>query len=93
MNPLNAYSAQYDPHVSVTSELMYLMCFSSYAQDKVGFEDRLSVEGSLVFLDQVKSTDAGQFKIIDTQGFNVSTIHLGVQCKQGKGQPDWKADG
>lgn len=39
------------------------------------------MEGSLVFLDQVKGADAGQFKIIDILGFTVSSIHLEMQRK------------
>uniref|UniRef100_A0A3Q3DY65 Si:dkeyp-77h1.4 n=1 Tax=Hippocampus comes TaxID=109280 RepID=A0A3Q3DY65_HIPCM len=42
----------------------------------LGFEGRLSVEGSLVFLDQVKRSDEGLFKVTDTQGFPVSSIHM-----------------
>uniref|UniRef100_A0A667Z2T0 Si:dkeyp-77h1.4 n=1 Tax=Myripristis murdjan TaxID=586833 RepID=A0A667Z2T0_9TELE len=45
----------------------------------LGFEERLSVEGSVVILDQVKSADAGQFKITDMQGFTVSNVYLEVQ--------------
>ncbi|XP_070691834.1 uncharacterized protein [Pempheris klunzingeri] len=49
------------------------------AQTELNLEDRLSLEGSLFFLDQVKSADAGQFKITDILGFTVSSVHLGVQ--------------
>ncbi|XP_053182928.1 uncharacterized protein si:dkeyp-77h1.4 [Scomber japonicus] len=49
------------------------------AQTDLGFEDRLSMEGSLVFLDQVKGADAGQFKVTDILGFPVSIIQLEVQ--------------
>ncbi|XP_028280222.1 uncharacterized protein LOC114447898 [Parambassis ranga] len=69
------YTPQNDP----TPRLLLDKGEITNAQEEVGFEDRLSVDGSLVFLDQVKVTDAGQFKIIDTQGFTVSTIHLEVQ--------------
>ncbi len=43
------------------------------------------MEGSLVFLDQVKGADAGQFTITDILGFTVSSIHLEVQRKDGDG--------
>ncbi|XP_047454540.1 uncharacterized protein si:dkeyp-77h1.4 [Mugil cephalus] len=48
------------------------------ARTELGLEDRLTMEGSLVYLDQVKSADVGVFKITDLQGFTVSTIHLGL---------------
>lgn len=47
----------------------------------MGLEDRLSMEGSLVFLDQVTGADAGVFTITDSQGFTVSSVHLKVQRK------------
>uniref|UniRef100_A0A8D0AKT2 Si:dkeyp-77h1.4 n=1 Tax=Sander lucioperca TaxID=283035 RepID=A0A8D0AKT2_SANLU len=46
---------------------------------ELGLEDRLSMEGSWVFLDQVKPSDVGEFKITDILGFTVSSIHLGIQ--------------
>uniref|UniRef100_A0A4W6CD22 Si:dkeyp-77h1.4 n=1 Tax=Lates calcarifer TaxID=8187 RepID=A0A4W6CD22_LATCA len=49
------------------------------AEDMLDLQERLSMEGSLVFLDQVKGSDAGVFKITDILGFSVSTIHLEVQ--------------
>uniref|UniRef100_A0A8C2X1N4 Si:dkeyp-77h1.4 n=1 Tax=Cyclopterus lumpus TaxID=8103 RepID=A0A8C2X1N4_CYCLU len=45
----------------------------------LGLEDRLSSEGSWVYLDQIKGTDAGQFKITDILGFTVSSIYLEIQ--------------
>lgn len=50
----------------------------------MNLEERLSMEGSLVFLDQVTHADEGQFKITDILGFNVSRIHLEVQRKDGE---------
>lgn len=48
------------------------------------------MEGSLVFLDQVKRADAGQFKITDILGFTVSNIHLEVQRKdRGGAVKEW----
>ncbi|XP_040021675.2 uncharacterized protein LOC120810818 [Gasterosteus aculeatus] len=49
------------------------------AKTDLGFEDRLFMEGSRVYLDQVKGADVGQFKITDILGFTVSTIHLEMQ--------------
>ncbi|XP_004078264.1 uncharacterized protein LOC101173090 [Oryzias latipes] len=49
------------------------------APAELGFQDRLSLEGSIVFLDQVKTTDKGVFMIKDMQGFVVSNIHLEVK--------------
>ncbi|XP_068180553.1 uncharacterized protein si:dkeyp-77h1.4 [Antennarius striatus] len=49
------------------------------AVTELGLENRLSVDGSLVFLDEVKRSDAGQFKVTDLQNFTVSRIHLEVQ--------------
>ncbi|XP_036930828.1 uncharacterized protein si:dkeyp-77h1.4 [Acanthopagrus latus] len=48
------------------------------ARAELGLEDRLSMEGSLVFLDQVRGSDDGQFKITDILGFTVASIHLEV---------------
>uniref|UniRef100_A0A8C5HHQ1 Uncharacterized LOC114478554 n=1 Tax=Gouania willdenowi TaxID=441366 RepID=A0A8C5HHQ1_GOUWI len=49
---------------------------SLQVQTELGLQDRLSLDGSVVYLDQVKSSDAGQFKITDMRGFTVSTVHL-----------------
>lgn len=43
------------------------------------------MEGSLVFLDQVRGSDDGQLKITDILGFTVSSIHLEVLRKDGDG--------
>lgn len=64
---------------------IWMSVFSLKAQTDLGFEDRLSMEGSLVFLDQVKGADAGQFKVTDILGFPVSIIQLEVQRKDGLG--------
>lgn len=48
------------------------------------------MKGSLVFLDQVKRSDAGQFKITDILGFTVSNLHLEVKRKDGEGaEKEW----
>ncbi|XP_008293821.1 uncharacterized protein LOC103367538 [Stegastes partitus] len=52
--------------------------FTSAAAE-LGFEDRISLEGSYVYLDQVKGADSGQFKIMDILGFTVSSIYLDVE--------------
>ncbi|KAF6721992.1 hypothetical protein FQA47_007601 [Oryzias melastigma] len=49
------------------------------APAELGFQDRLSLEGSIVFLDQLKETDNGVFMIKDMQGFVFSNIHLKVK--------------
>ncbi|XP_056901935.1 uncharacterized protein si:dkeyp-77h1.4 isoform X1 [Takifugu flavidus] len=49
------------------------------APAELGFEDRLSMEDSLMVLDQVRAADAGQFIITDILGFTVSSIHLEIQ--------------
>lgn len=63
---------------------MFCFCFFKFqAREELNLQDRLSMEGSLVFLEQVKGADAGQFKITDILGFTVSSIHLEVQRKDG----------
>uniref|UniRef100_A0A673BVI3 Si:dkeyp-77h1.4 n=1 Tax=Sphaeramia orbicularis TaxID=375764 RepID=A0A673BVI3_9TELE len=44
-----------------------------------GFEDRISLDGSLVFLDQVRPADKGVFRVVDILGFPVSSDHLEIQ--------------
>lgn len=52
------------------------------------------MEGSLVFLEQVKSSDSGQFKITDILGFTVASIHLEVLRKDGDGaEEEWLTNG
>lgn len=63
--------------------------FCLQAQAELGFEGRLSLEGSLVVLDQVRAADVGQFKIIDILGFTVSRIHLELQRK--RWPPCWES--
>lgn len=69
----------YTPASDSTSHLLLEKGEFTSATTELGFEDRLSLEGSLVFLDQVKGSDAGLFKITDSNGFTVSTVHLQVQ--------------
>uniref|UniRef100_A0A3Q2PAT8 Si:dkeyp-77h1.4 n=1 Tax=Fundulus heteroclitus TaxID=8078 RepID=A0A3Q2PAT8_FUNHE len=54
-------------------------CCSGMAQADLGFEDRLSLDGSVVYLEQIKASDVGLFKITDLQGFTVSTVQLGLK--------------
>ncbi|XP_044064879.1 uncharacterized protein si:dkeyp-77h1.4 [Siniperca chuatsi] len=69
----------YTPDSDPTPHLLLDKGEFTSARTELGLEDRLSMEGSLVFLDQVKVADAGQFKITDILGFTVSSIHLQVQ--------------
>lgn len=69
------YTPDYDP----TPRLLLDKGEFTSAREELGLENRLSMEGSLVFLDQVKGADAGQFKIIDILGFTVASINLEVQ--------------
>lgn len=48
------------------------------ARADLGLEDRLSMEGSEVFLDQVTTADSGEFKVTDILGFLVSNIDVEV---------------
>lgn len=66
---------------SLTSLISVITCCCLQAPAELGFEDRLSVEDSLMVLDQVRAADAGQFKITDILGFTVSSIHLEIQRK------------
>ncbi|XP_026226319.1 uncharacterized protein si:dkeyp-77h1.4 [Anabas testudineus] len=69
----------YTPDNDPTEHLLMDKGQFTRAQEDLGFGDRLSMEGSLVFLDQVKHKDAGVFKITDILGFTVATIHLQIQ--------------
>ncbi|XP_038566997.1 uncharacterized protein si:dkeyp-77h1.4 [Micropterus salmoides] len=69
----------YTPEKDPTPRLLLDKGEFTSAQTELGLEGRLSLEDSLVVLDQVKGADAGQFKITDILGFTVSSIHLQVQ--------------
>ncbi|KAF1388124.1 hypothetical protein PFLUV_G00086970 [Perca fluviatilis] len=69
----------YSPDNDPTPRLLLDKGEFTNARTELGFEDRLSMEGSWVFLDQVKGSDVGQFKITDILGFTVSSIHLIIQ--------------
>ncbi|XP_058504151.1 uncharacterized protein si:dkeyp-77h1.4 isoform X2 [Solea solea] len=72
------YSPDYDP----TPRLLLNKGEFTSAQEELGLEERLTMEDSLVFLDQVKDSDAGLFKIVDILGFTVSSINLELQPYQ-----------
>ncbi|XP_068426085.1 uncharacterized protein si:dkeyp-77h1.4 isoform X2 [Clinocottus analis] len=69
----------YTPNNDPTPRLLLDKGEFTSAQTELGLEDRLSMEGSWVYLDQIKSADAGQFKITDILGFTVSTVYLEMQ--------------
>jgi len=54
-------------------------------QTELHMEGRLSVEGSVVVLEHLRASDAGQFKVVDYLGFPVTVLHLGLERKQGGG--------
>uniref|UniRef100_A0A3P9PCB4 Si:dkeyp-77h1.4 n=1 Tax=Poecilia reticulata TaxID=8081 RepID=A0A3P9PCB4_POERE len=66
-------------HYTRDSESSAVLLMDKGEFTNLGFKDRLSVEGSMVFLNQIKSSDPGLFKITDLQGFTVSTVHLGLK--------------
>lgn len=69
----------YSPSNNPTPHLLLDKGEFTSAVTDLSLQDRLSIEGSYVYLDQVKGADAGQFKIMDLQGFTVSSVHLEVQ--------------
>uniref|UniRef100_A0A1A7X6P2 Uncharacterized protein n=1 Tax=Iconisemion striatum TaxID=60296 RepID=A0A1A7X6P2_9TELE len=70
------YTPTYDPTL-----LHLLMDKGNFTNSQIdfGFGDRMTLEGSEVVLKQIKTTDAGLFRITDPQGFIMSTIHLGLE--------------
>ncbi|XP_055084079.1 uncharacterized protein si:dkeyp-77h1.4 [Periophthalmus magnuspinnatus] len=46
------------------------------AQAELGFEGRLSLDGNVFYLDNIRGSDAGEFKVIDILGFPSTTVHL-----------------
>ncbi|TNN81663.1 hypothetical protein EYF80_008109 [Liparis tanakae] len=69
------YTPEYDP----TPRLLLDRGEFTSARTELGLEERLSAEGTLVYLDQIKPEDRGQFKITDILGFTVSSIYLELQ--------------
>ncbi|XP_053738008.1 uncharacterized protein si:dkeyp-77h1.4 [Synchiropus splendidus] len=49
------------------------------APAELGFGDRLSMEGSVVYLDEFKSSDTGKFTVTDLLGFPVSVDHCKIE--------------
>lgn len=45
-------------------------------------EGRISLDPSVVILDQVKASDVGQFKVMDILGFPVSNVYLEVEGEE-----------
>lgn len=43
---------------------------------------RISLDPSVVILDQVKASDVGQFKVTDILGFPVSNVYLEVEGEE-----------
>ncbi|XP_031600052.1 uncharacterized protein si:dkeyp-77h1.4 isoform X1 [Oreochromis aureus] len=66
----------YSPKSDSTLRLLLDKGEFTPAQTELGFENRLSLEGSLVILDDVNDKDEGLFTIKDLQNFTVSTVHL-----------------
>uniref|UniRef100_H3CRF1 Si:dkeyp-77h1.4 n=1 Tax=Tetraodon nigroviridis TaxID=99883 RepID=H3CRF1_TETNG len=69
----------YSPNSDPTPRLLLDKGAFTSAQAELGFEGRLSVEGSMVVLDQVRAADVGEFKITDILGFTVSRVDLELQ--------------
>ncbi|AWO96365.1 putative proline-rich transmembrane protein 2 [Scophthalmus maximus] len=68
----------YTPNYDLKPHLLLDKGEFTSAQEELGLQDRLSLEGSMLFLDEVKGADAGQFKIVDILGFTLSTVYLEV---------------
>lgn len=46
------------------------------AQTELGFEDRLLLDRNVFYLEQIKASDAGEFKVTDILGFTVTIVDL-----------------
>nr|XP_057908946.1 uncharacterized protein si:dkeyp-77h1.4 [Doryrhamphus excisus] len=66
----------YSPDTDHTPRLLMDKGEFTHAQTELGFEGRLSLEGSQVILEKVKRSDEGLFKVTDILGFPVSNVHL-----------------
>ncbi|CAL8247427.1 unnamed protein product [Lota lota] len=49
------------------------------SQSELGMEGRLHIEGSVVVLEHLRASDAGQFKVVDILGFPVVVLHLALE--------------
>ncbi|XP_019948547.1 uncharacterized protein [Paralichthys olivaceus] len=66
----------YSPDYDSTPHLLLDKGEFTSTPEELGLQDRLSLDHSLVFLDKVKGSDAGQFNIVDILGFTLSSVHL-----------------
>ncbi|XP_061919851.1 uncharacterized protein si:dkeyp-77h1.4 [Entelurus aequoreus] len=73
----------YIPDKDPTPRLLMDKGNFTHAQTDLGFEDRLSMEGSQVILDKVKPSDKGVFEVTDLLEYPVSKIHLQLKRKNG----------
>ncbi|XP_034553134.1 neural cell adhesion molecule 1 isoform X2 [Notolabrus celidotus] len=69
----------YTPEREPTSHLLLDKGEFTSAREELGLQDRLSMEGSWVYLDQVTRSDIGLFEIKDILESVVSKVHLGVE--------------
>lgn len=49
------------------------------AKTELGFDDRISLDGNVFLLDDIRASDAGEFKVTDILGFTVTIVHLGLK--------------
>ncbi|XP_030605197.1 uncharacterized protein LOC115794080 isoform X1 [Archocentrus centrarchus] len=69
----------YSPQKDSTQSLLLDNGEFTPAQTELGFENRLSLEGLLVILNDIKSGDEGLFTVMDLKNFTVSTVHLEIK--------------
>lgn len=69
------YTRNSDPAPRTPHRLMDKGNFTN-AQTELGFEGRISLDGNVFFLDDIKASDAGEFKVTDILGFTVTIVHL-----------------
>lgn len=69
------YTRNSDP-APRTSHLLLDKGNFTNAQEDLGFEGRLSLDGNVFYLDQIKAADAGEFKVTDILGFTATVVHL-----------------
>lgn len=72
------YTRSSDPAPRMSHLLLDKGNFTS-AETELGFDGRLSLEGNIFYLDQIKASDAGEFKVTDILGFTVTIVHLGLK--------------
>lgn len=69
------YTRNSDPAPRTPHLLLDKGNFTS-AQTELGLEGRISLDGNVFYLDQIKASDAGEFKVTDILGFTVTIVHL-----------------